>query len=79
MSRFSGAEMKNLKKFFDFDKKTFINYGFYPIMLYAMCLWRNWIAHLIPIQKVAGSSPVRHAILQEAVSCDTVFLLMKYL
>lgn len=26
-----------------------------------MCPWRNWIAHLIPIQKVTGSSPVGHA------------------
>jgi hypothetical protein len=23
--------------------------------------WRNWIAHLIPIQKAAGSSPVERA------------------
>jgi hypothetical protein len=27
-----------------------------------MCPWRNWIAHLIPIQKAAGSSPVGRAI-----------------
>ena len=27
-----------------------------------MCPWRNWIAHLIPNQKVVGSIPIGHTI-----------------